>query len=74
MSNSFELLTGPIETVQQRYEILSDIVSEYNGKVHGSQSHIVTANNNTISLIVYYEGPEGQRDKVKQKFSNYTRN
>ena len=38
MSNSFELLTGPsIETVQKNYEVLSDIVTEYNGKVHGSQ-------------------------------------
>ena len=25
MSNSFELLTGPIETIQQKYEILSDM-------------------------------------------------
>ena len=37
MSNSFELLTGPIETIQKKYEILSDIVAEYGGKVHGSQ-------------------------------------
>ena len=27
MSNSFELLTGPIETIQKKYEVLSDIVS-----------------------------------------------
>ena len=26
MSNSFELLTGPIETIQKKYEVLSDIV------------------------------------------------
>ena len=68
MSNSFELLTGPIETIQKKYEILSDIVSEYNGKVHGSQSHNVNAN--VISFIVYYEVPEGKRDEVKQKFNN----
>ena len=37
MSNSFELLTGPIETIQKKYEILSDLVTEHNGKVHGSQ-------------------------------------
>ena len=37
MSNSFELLTGLIETIQKKYEILSDIVTEYNGKVHGTQ-------------------------------------
>ena len=37
MSNSFELLTDPIENIQKKYEILSDIISEYNGKVHGSK-------------------------------------
>jgi hypothetical protein len=68
MSNSFELLTGPIDTIQKKYEILSDIVSEYNGKVHGSQSHIVP---NNIQLIVYYEIPLGQRDEVKRKFDQF---
>jgi hypothetical protein len=66
MSNSFESLTGPIDTIQKKYEMLSDIVSEYNGKVHGSQSHIVSAN--TISLIVYFEVPEGKREEVKIRF------
>jgi hypothetical protein len=36
MSNSFELLQGSIAEVQKKYEVLSDIVSEENGKVHGS--------------------------------------
>ena len=73
MSNSFELLTGPIETIQKKYEILSDIVIvEHGGKVHGSQSHIIT--NNSMQLIVYYEVPLGQRDEVKQKFQNLIRN
>ncbi len=69
MSNSFELLTGPIDSIQKKYEILSDIVTEYNGKVHGSQSHFITADN-SISLIVYYEVPEGKREEVKQRFNN----
>lgn len=66
MSNSLELLQGPIADIQRKYEILSDIVLEANGKVHGSQSHIITANNN-MYLIVYYEVPaEGQkRSKAK---------
>ena len=34
MSNSF---TGSIDTIQKKYETFSDIVTEYNGKVHGSQ-------------------------------------
>ena len=33
MSNSLELLQGQIADVQKKYEILSDIVSEANGKV-----------------------------------------
>jgi hypothetical protein len=72
MSNSFELLTGPIETIQKSYEILSDLVIvEYNGKVHGSQAHIVA---NNMQLIVYYEVPLGQRDEVKRKFETFVRN
>ena len=69
MSNSFELLTGPIDAIQKKYEILSDIITEYNGKTHGSQSHNVTYN--SIQLIVYYEVPLGMRDEVKRKFNNY---
>ena len=72
-SNSIELLSGPIETIKKQYEILSDIVIvEYNGKVHGSQSHIGA--NNSIQLIVYYEVPLGQREEVKRKFANMIRN
>lgn len=73
MSNSLELLQGPIEDTQKKYEILSDIVSEANGKVHGSQSHIISGSNN-ISLVVYFEVPEGKREEVKHKFNNVIRN
>jgi hypothetical protein len=59
MSNSLELLSGPLSETQKKYEILSDIVSEYNEKVHGSQSHII--NDNIVSLVVYYEVLEGKR-------------
>ncbi|HJT84152.1 MAG TPA: hypothetical protein VJ697_06690 [Nitrososphaeraceae archaeon] len=65
MSNSLELLIGPIETVQNKYEILSDIVTKYQGKVHGSQSSV---NGSNISLIVYYEVPEGKREELKSQF------
>ena len=69
MSNSFELLIGPITDIQKKYEILSDIVIvEHGGKVHGSQSHIVA--NNSVQLIVYYEVPLGMRDEVKRKFND----
>ncbi len=70
MSNSFELLNGPILEIQKNYEILSVIVSEANGKIHGSQSHIVT---NSISLIIYYDVPEDKREEVKNKFDNFTK-
>ena len=45
MSNSVELLTDPISDIQKKYQIISDIVTKNNGKVHGSQSHITAANN-----------------------------
>jgi hypothetical protein len=71
MSNSFEVLTGQIAEIQKKYEILSDIVTEVNGKVHGSQSHI--GPNNSMSLIVYYEVPaEGnKREEVKQRYNSH---
>ena len=34
MFNSFELLQGSIDAIQKKYETLSDIVTEYGGKVH----------------------------------------
>ena len=70
MSNSFELLTGPIDTIQKKYEILSDIVIvEYGGRIHGSQKDR-DPKTGLIDLLVYYEVPLGQREEVKRKFSN----
>ncbi|HET7643935.1 MAG TPA: hypothetical protein VFK40_10540 [Nitrososphaeraceae archaeon] len=70
MSNSLDLISGPIDLVQKNYEILSDIVSEYNGKVHGSQSDIKA--DNKLSLYVYYEVPEDRREEVKAIVKNST--
>ncbi|HEX7142963.1 MAG TPA: hypothetical protein VF222_10845 [Nitrososphaeraceae archaeon] len=73
MSNSFELLTGPIDIIQKKYEMLSDIVIvEYGGKVHGSQRDR-DPKTGLIDLLVYYEVPLGQRDEVKKKFENFTK-
>ena len=69
MSNSLELLTGPITEIQRKYEILSDIVTEYNGKVHGSQRDR-DPKTGLIDLLVYYEVPQGQREEVKERFNN----
>ena len=72
MDNAFEFLTGTPESVKKQYEYLSDFVRDSGGKVHGSQSHFIDADNN-MYLIVYYEVPtdKGQREEVKQKFENY---
>ena len=70
MSNSFELLQGPIDIIQKKYEILSDIViTEHNGKIHGSQQNR-DPKTGLIDLLVYYEVPLGQREEVKRKFDN----
>ena len=67
MSNSLELLTGPIEDIQRKYEVLSDIIiNEYNGRVHGSQRDR-DPRTGLIDLIVYFEVPEGKREEVKQR-------
>ena len=74
MSNSLELLTGPINEIQKKYEILSDIViTEYNGKVHGSQRGQDPRTGQLIDLLVYYEVPLGNREEVKQRFNNFTK-
>ena len=73
MSNSFEYLQGSIREIQQKYEILSDIVTEYSGKVHGSQRDR-DPKTGLIDLLVYYEVPDGKREEVKQKFSTLVRN
>jgi hypothetical protein len=67
MSTSFELLQGSILQVQKQYEVLSDIVIDTGGKVHGSQRDRDTRTG-LLDLLVYYEVPEGKRDEVKRKF------
>src|SRR5918995_3581071 len=70
MSNSFAYLQGSITEIQHKYEILSDIVTEYNGKVHGSQRDR-DPKTGLIDLLVYYEVPLGQREQVKRKFNDF---
>ena len=52
--------------------MLSDLVTEYNDKVHGSQSHIVV--NDLLRLVVYYEVPGGKSEEVKQRFDKFIKN
>jgi hypothetical protein len=70
MSNSFALLQGDsIANIQKQYEMLSDIVTEHNGKVHGSQKDR-DPKTGLIDLLVYYEVPLGQKEEVK-KFNDF---
>ena len=69
MSNTFELLTGPIETVQKNYEVLSDIVTEYNNQVHGSQRDR-DPKTGLLDLLVYYELSVVNREEIKRKYQN----
>ena len=46
--------------------MLSDIVIEAGGRVHGSQRDR-DPKTGVIDLLVYYEVLEGKRDEVKQK-------
>jgi len=73
MCHSLELLQGSILDVQKKYESLSDIIRDYNGKVHGSQRDRDPMTKE-IDLLVYYEVPEGKREEVKQKFNTTIRN
>jgi hypothetical protein len=72
MSNSFKYLQGSIAEIQKKYETLSDIVTEYNGKIHGSRRDR-DPNPGHIDLLVYYEVPQDQREEVKRKFENFFR-
>ena len=70
MDNSLEILQDPSsDAIRSQYEVLSDLIKEYNGKTHGSQSHVLA--NDSIQLIVYYEVPEGMREEVKRKFRDF---
>jgi archaellum component FlaC len=72
MDNSLEILKGPIDVIRKQYEVLSDLIKEFKGKTHGSQSNILS--DNSLQIIVYYEVPEGTRDEIKRMFEIYARN
>jgi hypothetical protein len=74
MDNSLELLIGTIQNIQKQYEVLSDIVRDLGGKVHGSQRGNRDPKTGLIDLLVYYEVPEGKREEVKQRFDILTVN
>jgi hypothetical protein len=66
VDNSLEILKGTsTDTITKQYGVLVDLIKEYNGKTHGSQSHVLA--NDFIQIIVYYEIPEGKREEIKEK-------
>ena len=70
MDNSLEVLSGSPGFVKLKYEYLTDLIKEYNGRTHGSQSHSFI-DKDILQIIVYYEVPEGKREEVKRKFNSY---
>ena len=72
MDNSVEILQGSADTIIKQYEVLTDLIKEFKGKTHGSQSH--SLQNNSLQIVIYYEIPEGKRDEIKGIFKTYTRN
>jgi hypothetical protein len=72
MDNSVEILQGSADTIIKQYEVLTDLIKEFQGKTHGSQSH--SLQNNSLQIVVYYKVPEGKRDDIKRMFETYTKN
>ena len=72
MDNSVEILRGSADKVTKQYEVLTDLIKEFKGKTHGSQSHNLP--NNTLQIVVYYEVLEGKRDDIKRMFETFTKN
>jgi hypothetical protein len=72
VDNSLEISQGSTDTKRKQYEILSDLIKKYNGKTHGSQSHILV--DNSIQLITHYEVPEGMREEIKRAFEHCSKN
>ena len=72
MDNSVEILQGSADIIIKQYEVLTDLIKEFEGKTHGSQSH--SLQNNSLQIVIYYEVPEGKRDEIKEIFKTYARN
>ena len=72
MSNSFELLTGPIDTIQKSMK--SYLILFQSKMVRSMVLNPISLQIICMKLIVYYEVPLGQREEVKRKFENFVRN
>lgn len=62
MDNSLEILQGtPIDTITKQCGVLDDLIKEYNGKTHGSQTRILA--NNFIQIILCTMKFQKEREK-----------
>jgi hypothetical protein len=59
MDNSIIVLQGSVSEVTRKYEILSDIVTEYNGKINCLNLLLLIQN---LYHYLYIMTPEGKRD------------
>jgi hypothetical protein len=72
MDNSLEVLQGSSFEVKRKYEILTNLIKQYGGAVLGSQSHILQSSGNgnkdlTITIVVYFQVPEGRLNDFKKE-------
>ena len=68
MSNSLEVIQDPIDSIQKKYEMLSNIQLNIIERFM-VVNHIITTSN-IISLIMYFEVLESKIEEVKQRFNN----
>lgn len=52
------------------YEKLSDLITEANGRIHGTQ-HNYDSEEGTYDFIVYFEVPVGKRSELTDRFYNW---
>ncbi|CAN5869950.1 hypothetical protein BH23THE1_BH23THE1_34210 [soil metagenome] len=53
VDNSLEILQGSTHKIIKQYEVLTDLIKEFKGKTHGSQSHNLP--DNSLQIVIYYE-------------------
>ena len=72
MSNSFEYLQSSITEIQKNTRFCLILLQSMVVRFMAQRDR--DPKTGLIALLVYYEVPEGKREEVKQKFSNYSRN
>jgi hypothetical protein len=68
MDNTLEVLQGSSFEVKRKYEILTNLIKQFNGSVLGSQSHILSSKD--LIIVVYFQVPEGKLVDFKKGLMN----